>query len=84
MCELLVQIVAMARQGWAGEKIAPHLGVSRSTVYRYLRSEVFPERKGRSDAGHSRLDAWRHVVLEHWDGDRRNSRKMFQDLRGDA
>ena len=74
------QVWALYRQGWSGEKIGPHLGVSRSTVYRYLRSEVFPERKGRSDAGHSRLDAWRHVVLEHWNGDRRNSRKMFQDL----
>jgi len=41
---------------------------------------VFPERKGRRDAGHSRLDQWRHVVLEHWNGDRRNSRKMFHDL----
>ena len=74
------QVWALYRQGWSGEKIAPHLGISRSTVYRYLRSEVFPERKGRSDAGHSRLDAWRHIVLEHWNGDRRNSRKMFQDL----
>ena len=74
------QVWALYRQGWSGEKIAPHLGISRSTVYRYLRSEVFPERKGRPDAGHSRLDAWRDVVLEHWNGDRRNSRKMFQDL----
>jgi len=74
------QVWAHYRQGWSGEKIAPHLGISRSTVYRYLRSEVFPERKGRCDAGHSRLDAWRHIVLEQWTGDRRNSRKMFQDL----
>jgi len=74
------QVWALYRQGWSGEKIGPHLGMSRSTVYRYLRSEVFPERKGRCDAGHSRLDQWRQVVLEHWNGDRRHSRKMFQDL----
>jgi transposase len=74
------QVWALYRQGWSGEKIAPHLGISRTTVYRCLRSEVFPERKGRSDAGYSRLDPWRHVVLEHWNGDRRNSRKMSQDL----
>ncbi len=66
--------------GLVGREDRAHLGISRSTVYRYLRSEVFPERKGRSDAGYSRLDAWRYVVLEHWNGDRRNSRKMFQDL----
>jgi len=74
------QVWALYRQGWSGEKIAPHLGTSRTTVYRHLRSEMFHERKGRSDAGHSRLDPWRDVVLEHWNGDRRNSRKMFQDL----
>ena len=72
------QVWAPYRQGWSGEKIGPHLGVSRSTVYRYLRSEVFPERKGRCDAGHSRLDAWRDIVLEHWNDERRNSCKMFQ------
>jgi len=74
------QVWALYRQGWSGEKIGPHLGIRRSTVYRYLRSDVFAERKGRHDAGHSRLDPWRSVILEHWNGDRRNSRKMFQDL----
>ncbi len=74
------QVWALYRQGWSGEKIGPHIGISRTTVYRFLRSEVFPERKGRRNAGHSRLDPWRHVVLEHWNGDRRNSRKMFHDL----
>jgi len=74
------QVWALYRQGWSGEKIGSHLGVSRSTVHQHLRSEVFPERKGRRDAGHSRLDQWRLVVLEHWNGDRRNSRKIFQDL----
>ena len=74
------QVWTLYRQGWSGEKIGPHLGISRSTVYRYLRSEVFPERKGRCDAGHSQLDPWRNIVLDHWNGDRRNSRTMFQDL----
>jgi len=74
------QVWALYRQGWSGEKIGPHLGIGRATVYRFLRSEAFPERKGRGDAGHSLLDPWRHVVLEHWDGDRRNSPELFHEL----
>jgi transposase len=75
-----VQVWALYRQGWSGEKIGPHLGIGRATVYRFLRSKVFTERKGRGDAGHSLLDPWRHVVLEHWDGDRRNSSELFREL----
>ena len=74
------QVWALYRQGWSGEKIGPHLGIGRATVYRFLRSEVFPERKGRGDAGHSLLDPWRYLVLEHWDGDRRNSPELFRVL----
>jgi len=75
------QVWALYRQGWSGEKIAPHLGISRSTVYRCLRSEVFPERKGRSDAGHSRLDRWRDVVLEPLE---RRPAQQPQDVPGPA
>ena len=75
------QVWARYRQGWSGEKIGPHLGIGRATVYRFLRSEAFPERKGRGDAGHSLLDPWRHLVLEHWDGDRQNSPELFRLLR---
>ncbi len=67
-------------QGYSGQAIARHLGISRSTVFRHLRSESFPERKGRGDAGHSLLDPWRHVVLEHWNGGRRRGRQMFRTL----
>jgi transposase len=53
------QVWALSRQGWPRERIGPQLGLSRSTVYRCLRGEVFPERRTRCDAGHSRLDPWR-------------------------
>ena len=75
------QVWALYRQGWSGEKIGPHLGIGRATVYRFLRSKAFPERKGRSDAGHSLLDPWRRLVLGHWDGDRRNSPELLRVLR---
>ena len=63
-----------------GRGSARSLGLSRSTVYRCLRSEAFPERRRRRDAGHSRLDPWRSVVLEHWNDGRRNGRTLFRDL----
>jgi transposase len=34
------QVWALHRQGWPGDKIGPFLGISRSTVYRHLRSEA--------------------------------------------
>jgi transposase len=49
------QVWALFRQGWPREKIGSHLGISRSTVYRHLRSEAFPECRTRRDA-HRGLD----------------------------
>jgi transposase len=53
-------------------------------VFRHLRSEVFPERKGRRDAGRSVLDPWQHVVLEHWNSGRRHGRRLFRTLQQDG
>jgi transposase len=74
------QVWALHRQGWPGDKIGPPLGISRSTVYRHLRSEAFPERRTRRDAGRSRLDPWRHIVLEHWNTGRRDGRALFREM----
>src|SRR3954462_6525118 len=70
------------RQGWPGEEIARHLGIGRTTTYRHLKSEAFPERKGRSDAGHSSLDPWGDWVIKRWNGGQRNGRQMLRELRG--
>jgi transposase len=75
------EIWSLRRQGWSGEAIAHHLGVGRSTVFRYLRHEDFPDRKGRRDGGRSLLDRWRQVVLDHWNRGRRNGRWLFGLLR---
>jgi transposase len=50
--------------------------------YRHLKSEAFPERKGRSDAGRSSLDPWGDWVIERWNGGQRNGRRMLRELRG--
>jgi len=78
------QVWALRSQGWSGQTIARHLGISRSTVCRHLRSEAFPERKGRRDAGRSVLDPWQHVVLEHWNNGRRHGRRLFRTLQKDG
>jgi len=78
------QIWTLRGQGWSRQVIARHLGISRSTVIRHLRSEVFPERKGRPDAGHSLLDPWQHIVFEHWNSGRRHGRQMFRMLQTDG
>jgi len=69
------------REGWPGHEIARHLGIGRTTPYRYLKSEVFPERKGRSDAGRSSLDPWGEWVLARWNAGQHNGRQMLRELR---
>jgi len=76
------RVCELWRQGWPGEEIARHLGIGRTTTYRHLKSEVFPERKGRSDAGHSSLDPWGDWVIERWNAGQRNGRRMPRELRG--
>ena len=74
------QVWALRGQGWSGRVIARHLGISRATVFRNLRSEVFPERKSRRGTGRSLLDPWQHVVFEHWNNGHRHGRQLFSTL----
>jgi len=75
------QVWELHRQGWSGEDVARHLGIGRTTAYRHLRSEAFPERKGRSDAGRSSMDPWRDWIIERWNKGQRNGRQTLRDLR---
>jgi transposase len=75
------QVWALHRDGWSGTAIARHLGIGHSTVTRYLRHETFPERR-RSDAGRSRLDRWKPLLLERWNAGCRHSRRLFREIQG--
>lgn len=75
------QVWDLYRQGWPGEEIARHLGIGRTTTYRHLKSEAFPERRGRSDAGRSSMDPWRDWIIERWNRGQRNGRQTLRDLR---
>ena len=75
------QVWDIHRQGWSGDDIARHLGIGRTTTYRHLKSEAFPERRGRSDAGRSSMDPWRDWLIERWNRGQRNGRQTLRDLR---
>ena len=75
------QVWDLYRQGWPGERIARHLGIGRTTTYRHLKSEAFPERKGRSDAGRSSMDPWADWIIERWNRGQRNGQQTLCDLR---
>ncbi len=75
------QVWDLHRQSWSGDDIALHLGIGRTTTYRHLKSEAFPERKGRSDAGRSSMDPWRDWIIERWNRGQRNGRQTLRDLR---
>jgi transposase len=74
------QVWTLHRQGWSGDRIGLRLGISRRTVCRHLRSEAFPERRTRRDAGRSRIDPWQSVVMEHWNDGRRNGCTLLREL----
>jgi len=74
------QVWHLRSNGWTGETIARHLGISRASVFRHLRHNTFPERERRADAGRSLLDPWQHVVLDHWNNGRRDGRWLFRTL----
>ncbi len=75
------QVWRLKGEGWTAEAIARHLGISRASVFRNLRHEVFPERERRTDAGRSLLDPWQEAVLGHWNSGRRDGRGLFRMLR---
>jgi len=74
------QVWALHGQGWPGHAIAQQLGIGVTTVFRSLRHEVFPERQKRHDGGHSRVDPWQPVVLEHWHAGHCQGRWLFHNL----
>jgi transposase len=43
------QLWALHEQGWPGHARSTHLGIGKSTVFRYLRATTLPERTRRSD-----------------------------------
>jgi transposase len=72
----------LRQQGWSGTAIAQDLGISKTTVFRYLGTAQFPERKGRSDRGRSLLDPYKGYFLQRWNSGCHEGKRLFQELKG--
>jgi transposase len=73
------QIWALRRQGWTGQAIAQQLRIGKTTVFRYLRSPTFAERTYKR-RGHSILNPYKDLLLQHWNQDCHDARQVFQRL----
>ena len=51
-------------QGWTFSAIGRHLGISRHSVRRYVRSESFPDRRRRSI-----LDPYKSYLIKRWNAE---------------
>jgi transposase len=76
------QVWALHRQGYTEYAIARQLRIGKSTVFRYLRTATFPERRGRSDRGRSVLDPYKPYLLSRWNAGCREALALFAELKG--
>jgi hypothetical protein len=58
--------MALHEQGWPGDAMATHLSIGKKTVFRYLRTTTWPERRRRRDGGHSVLNPDKPYLLDRW------------------
>jgi transposase len=75
------QVWALHKKGYKGKAIARHLGIGKSTVFRYLRSPVFPERKGRSDKGCGKVTPYKKYLLERWNSGCHDTKKLYGEIK---
>ncbi len=76
------RVWSLRQQGWSGQAIAHHLGIGKSTVFRYLRSSTFPERKGRSDRGkRSLLGGYKAHLLKRWNAGCQEALGLFDEIK---
>jgi transposase len=76
------QVWALHRQGYTGYAIARQWRIGKSTVFRYLRTAIFPERRGRSDRGRSGLDPYKPYRLSRWNAGCREALALYEELKG--
>jgi transposase len=75
------QVWALHKKGYGGKAIAHHLGIGKSTVFRYLRSPKFPERKGRSDKGRGKVSPYKKYLLERWNSGFHDTQKLYAEIK---
>ena len=75
------QVWTLSKKGYKGKAIARHLGIGKSTVFRYLRSPKFPERKGRSDKGRGKVSPYKKYLLERWNSGFHDTQKLHAEIK---
>jgi len=75
------QVWALHKQGYTGRAIARQLGIGRSSVFRYLRSSTFSERKGRSDKGGSKVSSYKKYLLSQWNSGCHDTQKLYAEIK---
>lgn len=74
------QVWQLHQQGLSASAIARQVGIGRTSVFRYLRTPVFPERQGRSDRGRSVLSPYKKYILKRWNAGYYNTKGLFEDI----
>lgn len=75
------RIHSLRQQGVSVRDIAHHLGIGKRTVFYYLASPQFPERKPRPRySGHSCLGPYKPYLLEQWTGKRGQTKQLFAQI----
>jgi len=77
---LYEQVWDLHRQGWTVPAIARHIGLSKRTVHRDLRTATFAGRKSRSDRGQSLLNPYKAALLERWNAGCHTAMRLFRNL----
>jgi transposase len=72
------QVLALRQQGMSHQAIAERMGVSHSTVQRWLATGTFPERKRREQA--SQLDLYLSFIREQWTQGCHNMARIYREL----
>ncbi len=75
------QVWRLRSIGLSGLAIAQELGVSKTTVFNYLRSSTFTERRERSDHGLSLLNPYHDYLLSRWNSGNHNTQELFEEIR---
>ncbi|WP_242062959.1 ISL3 family transposase [Nostoc sp. FACHB-145] len=79
--EIHEQVWRLRSIGLSGLAIAQSLGVSKTTVFNYLRSSTFTERRERSDHGLSLLNPYHDYLLSRWNSGNHNTQELFEEIR---
>jgi len=75
------QVWTLRRQGWTVPAIVQQVGVSRRTVFRYLRTTTCPAPKRRRGHGDSILNPYKPYLLERWNAGCYTAMRLFRALR---